>query len=81
MNVDPYSFPENQKSPRFWIEIITLSIIFFGGVALVMHLYSSGGIFSSDNRLRPVQKQTEIRQKMIEKTIDLEINGNSLAIK
>ncbi|EGR2227307.1 hypothetical protein QX249_11855 [Vibrio parahaemolyticus] len=75
MHVDPYSFPENQKSPRFWVEIIALSTIFFGGITLATHFNSSDSLFSSDNPFRPVQKQIESRQKMIERTIDQDLKG------
>ncbi|HHJ3076754.1 TPA: hypothetical protein ACPVZG_000544 [Vibrio parahaemolyticus] len=75
MHVDPYSFPENQKSPRFWVEIVTLSTLFFGGIVLATHFYSSDGIFSSNNPFQPVEKQIESRQKMIERTIDQDLKG------
>ncbi|ELP5902309.1 hypothetical protein QTV49_004338 [Vibrio vulnificus] len=75
MNVDPYSFPENQKSLRFWIEIISLSSIFFGGITLITHFNSPDGLFPSNNPFRPVQKQIESRQKMLKRTIVQDLKG------
>lgn len=75
MHVDPYSFTENQKSPRFWVEIVALSTVFFGGITLVTHFHGSDGLFPSENPFHPVQKQIESRQKMIEITIDQDLKG------
>lgn len=77
MNVDPYSLPENQKSPRFWVEIVTLSTLFFGGVILAIHLISSDGIFSPDSPFSSAYKKVETHQKMIEKTIAQDLDGEN----